>query len=167
MQFPIYKIKNLCYDKNRNPKGGILMDYMPFVWLGVIVLAIVFEASTAALVSIWFIPAAFVSLILSFFPIPLWVQILVFAVISTLLVVFMKVVFKKTLGLRPVATNADAVIGEEAVVTEAIDNLEGHGQVKVRGQIWTARSYDKEVKYEKGEIVNVVSIEGVKLICKK
>ena len=50
---------------------------------------------------------------------------------------------------------------------EPIDNIEGIGQVKVRGQIWTARSYDKDIKYEKGEILNVVAIEGVKLICKK
>lgn len=143
------------------------MDYMPFVWLGVIILAVILEASTCALVSIWFIPAAVISLILSFFPVPLWIQIVVFAVCSTLLILFMKVIFKKTLGLKSVATNADAVIGEEAIVTESIDNIEGHGQVKVKGQIWTARAYDKETKYEKGEILNVVAIEGVKLICKK
>jgi len=143
------------------------MDYMPFVWLGVIILAVILEASTCALVSIWFIPAAVISLILSFFPVPLWIQIAVFAICSTLLIVFMKVIFKKTLGLKPVATNADAVIGEEAIVTEPIDNIEGHGQVKVKGQIWTARAFDKEIKYEKGEILNVVAIEGVKLICKK
>lgn len=143
------------------------MEYMPFVWLGVIILAVILEASTYALVSIWFIPAAVVSLILSFFPIPLWIQITVFAVCSVLLLVFTKVIFKKTLGLKRVATNADAVIGEEAIVTESIDNIEGVGQVKVRGQIWTARSYDKDIKYEKGETLNVVAIEGVKLICKK
>lgn len=143
------------------------MEYMPFVWLGVIILAVILEASTCALVSIWFIPAAVVSLILSFFPVPLWIQITVFAVCSALLLIFTKVIFKKTLGLKRVATNADAVIGEEAIVTEPIDNIEGHGQVKVKGQIWTARSYDKDTKYEKGEILNVVAIEGVKLICKK
>ncbi len=143
------------------------MEYMPFVWLGVIILAVILEASTCALVSIWFIPAAVVSLILSFFPVPLWIQITVFVVCSALLLVFTKVIFKKTLGLKRVATNADAVIGEEAIVTEPIDNIEGVGQVKVKGQIWTARSYDKDTKYEKGEILNVVAIEGVKLICKK
>ena len=143
------------------------MEYMPFVWLGVIILAVILEASTCALVSIWFIPAAVVSLILSFFPGPLWIQFKIFVVCSALLLVFTKVIFKKTLGLKRVATNADAVIGEEAIVTEPIDNIEGVGQVKVKGQIWTARSYDKDTKYEKGEILNVVAIEGVKLICKK
>lgn len=143
------------------------MEYMPLVWLGVIILAVILEAITCALVSVWFIPAAVISLILSFFPIPLWVQITVFLACSALLIIFIKGIFKKTLGLSSVATNADAVIGEEAVVTEAIDNIKGYGQVKVKGQIWTARAYDQEIKYEKGEILNVVAIEGVKLICKK
>ena len=132
------------------------MEYMPFVWLGVIILAVILEASTCALVSIWFIPAAVVSLILSFFPVPLWIQITVFVVCSALLLIFTKVIFKKTLGLKRTATNADAVIGEEAIVMEPIDNIEG-----------IARSYAKDIKYEKGEILNVVAIEGVKLICKK
>ena len=143
------------------------MEYMPLVWLGVIILAVILEAITCALVSVWFIPAAVISLILSFFPTPLWVQITVFLACSALLIIFIKGIFKKTLGLSSVATNADAVIGEEAVVTEAIDNIKGCGQVKVKGQIWTSRAYDQETKYEKGEILNVVAIEGVKLICKK
>ncbi len=143
------------------------MEYMPLVWLGVIILAVIVEAATCALVSVWFIPAAVVSLVLSFFPVALWVQIMVFLGCSAILIIFVKGIFKKTLGLKSVATNADAVIGEEAVVTEAIDNAKGSGQVKVRGQIWTARAYDKDTTYETGEILNVVAIEGVKLICKK
>ena len=64
-------------------------------------------------------------------------------------------------------TNADAVIGERAVVIEPIDNLAGKGQVKVKGQIWTARAGDNDAKYAKDEVLSVVAIEGVKLICKK
>ena len=70
-------------------------------------------------------------------------------------------------GLKPVATNADTVIGLDAVVLEPINNLEAKGQVKFRGQIWSARSADESVTYAEGEIVRVLSIEGVKLICEK
>lgn len=143
------------------------MEYMSFVWLGIAVLAVLVEAGTAALVSLWFVPAALIAMVLSFFRVPFGVQLAVFAVISAVLIIFMKKIFRKALGIKPVATNADAVIGEEAVVTEAIDNLEGHGQVKVKGQIWTARAYDKNEKYEAGDVLSVVAIEGVKLICKK
>ena len=144
------------------------MEYMPYVWLGVIVFSVVFEAATVALVSVWFIPAALVSLVLSLFPtIPLWAQVLAFAALSLLLLIFARPVLKKTLRIKNTATNADSVIGESAVVTEPIDNLLSRGQVKVKGQVWTARAYDSSVKYDKDEVLKVVAIEGVKLICKK
>lgn len=143
------------------------MDSMSFVWLGVAVVALLVEAGTAALVSLWFVPAALVSMVMAYFDVPLGVQIADFVVISALLILFMKRIFRKTLGIKPVATNADAVIGEQAVVTEAINNLEAKGQVKVKGQIWSARAYDQAQTYEAGEVLSVVAIEGVKLICKK
>lgn len=143
------------------------MDYMSFVWLGIAVAALLVEAGTAALVSLWFVPAALVSMVMAYFEVPLGVQIADFVVISAVLILFMKKIFRRTLGIKPVATNADAVIGEQAVVTEAINNLEAHGQVKVKGQIWTARAFDQSTTYEVGEVLSVIAIEGVKLICKK
>ena len=149
-------------------KDGVMMDHMlPFIWLGVVILAVILEASTATLVSIWFVPSAIVSMILAFCSVPLWIQILVFLVLSALLLIFMKPLSKKVLGIKHVATNADSLIGEKAVVIEAINNLEAKGQVKVRGQVWSARAQDKNAVYEKGDVLNVISIEGVKLICKK
>ena len=56
---------------------------------------------------------------------------------------------------------------QDAVVLESINNLEAKGQVKVRGQVWSARSADESVTYAAGEVVRVLSIEGVKLICEK
>ena len=60
------------------------------------------------------------------------------------------------------ATNADRVIGQEAVVTLEINNLLGQGQVKIAGQSWTARSQDEEI-ISAGETVKVLRIEGVKV----
>ena len=138
---------------------------MVFVWLFIIVAAIVMEASTVSLVSIWFVPPAFVSMILAFYKVDLWIQIIVFFVGFVLLMLFLKPVFKKNMGIKVVPTNADALIGSQAVVVETIDNLHAKGQVKVRGQIWTARSADESIIYEPGVVVNVCAIEGVKLIC--
>jgi membrane protein implicated in regulation of membrane protease activity len=141
---------------------------MPYIWLGVLVLAVIVETLTFALVSVWFVPGALIAMILAFFPaIPLWVQIVVFLVVTLLLLIFIKPISSKLLIGKRVATNADAVIGEAAVVTETINNLEAKGQVKVRGQVWSARAADKNATYEIGEVLNVVAIEGVKLICKK
>lgn len=141
---------------------------MPYIWLGVLILAVVVETLTLSLVSIWFVPGALISMILAFIPgMPLWIEITVFLSMTLILLVFIKPITSKLIVGKRVATNADAVIGETAVVTEAINNLEAKGQVKVKGQIWTARAADQNTTYEVGDILNVIAIEGVKLICKK
>ena len=142
-------------------------NLMPYIWVATLIVAIFAEAHTTALVAIWFIPSAGIAMILSFCRVPIFLQILVFLVLSVLFIVFSRTIFKKMRLVKHVPTNADALIGEKAVVTESIDNLSGTGQVKIRGQIWTARASDEKMKYDKGEILNVVGIEGVKLICKK
>ena len=81
--------------------------------------------------------------------------------------IFIKPLLKKCFRVKPVATNADTVIGLEGVVSESINNLEARGQVKVRGQVWSARSADEAVTFDEGDIVRVLRIEGVKLICEK
>ncbi len=140
---------------------------MPYIWLAVIVTAVVVEAMTWTLVSIWFVPGALFSMILSFFPVAPWIQIIVFLVVSLLFLIFLKPLVKKFVKVHPTPTNADSVIGEEAIVTEEINNLEAKGQVKVNGMYWTARSYDKNMIYEVGEVLHIVAIEGVKLVCEK
>ncbi len=142
-------------------------NFLPYIWMGVILAALVVEANTAALVSIWFIPGAIISMILAYFGVPVYVQVIVFLVLSAIFLLFSWKIFKKTKFVKPVATNVDSLIGENAIVIEPIDNLAFKGQVKVRGQVWTARSYQEEEKYDKGEILEVVAIEGVKLIVKK
>ncbi len=142
------------------------MSYMPFFWIAVMVLAVLAESMTAALVAIWFIPSALISMILAFFEVSIPVQVLVFLAVSALLIIFFRAIFKKTLAARPTHTNADAVIGETAIVTDRICNIENKGLVKVRGQVWSARSADGD-DLKEGELVSVISIEGVKLICRK
>ena len=143
------------------------MQTMAYVWLGVIVLAIIAEASTVSLVSIWFVPSACIAMILALCNVALWIQIVVFFITFLLLMIFIKPLLKNCFRMKPVATNADTVIGADAVVSEPINNLEAKGQVKVRGQVWSARSADESVTYAEGEIVRVLRIEGVKLICEK
>ena len=61
----------------------------------------------------------------------------------------------------------DSIVGKRCVVVEQIDNFAGCGQVKVGSQCWSARgTYDDDV-FEIGESLDVVAIEGVKLICVK
>jgi membrane protein implicated in regulation of membrane protease activity len=145
----------------------IFVQTMAYVWLGVIILAIIAEASTVSLVSIWFVPSACIAMILALCEVQLWIQLVVFFITFLLLMIFIKPLVKNCFRVKPVATNADTVIGLDAVVLEPINNLEAKGQVKVRGQVWSARSSEEAVTYAEGEIVRVLSIEGVKLICEK
>ena len=59
-------------------------------------------------------------------------------------------------------TNADRVVGKEAVVTETVDNLRGQGLVSVGGNVWTARS-ENDLVLPEGSRVTILRIEGVKL----
>ena len=70
---------------------------------------------------------------------------------------------RKYITPRRQATNADRVIGAEGMVLEDINNLKARGQVKVQGNIWTARTEDDR-PIPKDTTVRVLRIEGVKLI---
>ena len=61
----------------------------------------------------------------------------------------------------------DVLVGEHCVVTERIDNYAGCGEVKVKGQIWSARGVMENDVFSEGETLKIVAIEGAKLICKK
>ncbi len=61
----------------------------------------------------------------------------------------------------------DSIVGERCKVVEVIDNFAGCGLVKVKGQVWAARSVNEDDIFEAGEKLSVVAIEGVKLVCKR
>ena len=144
-----------------------LLSAMPWVWLGVTIAAIVIEASTLALVAVWFIPSALISLVLSLLRLPLWLQVPVFLALSVAQMIFLKPFMKKVLKIRYSPTNADTVIGKTGTVIEKIDNIAGTGAVKADGKVWTARSSDVSITIDEGSLVCAVEIRGVKLICKK
>lgn len=144
-----------------------ILAVMPWVWLGVTVAAIVIEASTFALVAVWFIPSALISLLLSIFKLPLWLQVTVFLASSVLLMIFLKPFVKKVLKVNYSPTNADTVIGKTGTVIEKIDNVAATGAVKIDGKVWTARSERDNITIDEGTLVKAMAIEGVKLICKK
>ena len=140
---------------------------MQYLWLGILVCAIVVEVITAGLVSIWFVPAALVAMILAFFNVPFYLQVIVFLGLSLIFIILSRTIWKKYTSVKPLEpTNTDVLIGQIAVVTETIDNVNALGEVKINGQRWSARSSDGNL-IKNGEKVKVLSIEGVKIICQK
>lgn len=57
-----------------------------------------------------------------------------------------------------VKTNVDALVGTKALVTTTVDAH--NGQVKVNGEIWSARAYDETEVLEPGRTVTIMSISG-------
>lgn len=137
---------------------------MIWVWTGIIVLALIVEFLTADLVSIWFSIAGVAGLIFHVVGLPLWSQIVVFIVISIVLLLFTRKFLKRVLNKNPKNdTNTAMLIGQKAKLQGDINTL-NHGAVTFNGVVWTAVAED-EIK--DGSIVEVVGIQGNKLIVKK
>ena len=141
--------------------GGINMTVF---WLIAMVALLVIEGIVPGLVSIWFAAGALVALLLSLLNAPLWLQVLLFLLVSLALLVLTRPLAKKYVNSRVTPTNADRIIGKDCVVTEEIDNLQGTGAVMADGKEWTARMDNRDGKAPKGSVVKVLRIEGVRLI---
>ena len=116
-------------------------NMLMLIWLiAMIVFAGVEAATPTALVSIWFALGALGALIASVVTHSFWIQLVVFLLLSCLCFALLRPLVRRYVTPRTERTNADRLIGREAVVTQQIDNISGTGQVRVGGQIWTARS---------------------------
>lgn len=136
---------------------------MIYTWAALIVVFLIVEGITAGLASIWFALGSIAALISVFFGAPVWLQITIFIVVSTVSLIFTRPLARKYVNKRTQPTNADRVIGKTATVTERIDNLAGKGYVSVDGRLWPARSKSGE-PLEPGTVAVVRAIEGIKLI---
>jgi membrane protein implicated in regulation of membrane protease activity len=144
----------------------VIMVY-GWYWIALIVLAIIIEIFTDQLISIWFIPGAIIAVILDFCSVPFIWQILSVLILAILGIFLARKLIFKNIPKESTKTNIDAIVGEKCIVTEKIDNYAGCGQVKIKGQIWSARGVGEDDVFDVGEILSVVAIEGVKVICKK
>ena len=115
------------------------MMQMSVFWLIAMVVLLVIEAVVPGLISIWFALGALAALISALFHAPIWLQIVWFVAVSVIALVLTRPLVRKYVNGRITPTNADMVIGKDAVVTEAIDNLHARGAVLLDGKTWTAR----------------------------
>jgi len=138
------------------------MPDMEWIWLAALVLFAVLEASTSALVSVWFIGGSLIAMIAALLDAPIWLQLVLFFAVSAALLLLLRPIARKYMKTRTVATNVNSNLGKTAVVTAPIDNLRGTGAVKIGGVEWSARSAD-DTPIEQDAVVRVTKIEGVKV----
>lgn len=131
-------------------------------WLIAVIAFVVLEASTTALVSIWFAVGAAAALIVSFFTQSLSVEAAIFAVVSAVALILMVPTLAKRRKERkaPVTNGSPLTIGKQGVVL--VDINPGYlGRVRVDGLDWQARA---DAAMPKGTPCRVLDVDGAILI---
>lgn len=137
------------------------------IWFGLFVLLIIIELCTVGLTTIWFAAGALAALLANVLGAGIFVQILVFFIVSCILLVFTRPWAIKHLNDKRVKTNYESEIGNVIKLTQRVDNINQTGKSVVHGQEWTVRSKDDRIVLEEGELAKVVAVSGVKLIVEK
>lgn len=135
---------------------------MFYVWLAVAVGLAVLEMSTVNLVSIWYVISSLIAMIVSLFTDNVVIQLAVFVLGGTILLLLTKDAIKKILPEKT-RTNIDRIIGMEGIVTEKITK-KTPGEVKVDGKRWTAIA-DETIPVD--SIVKILEINSTKLKVKR
>lgn len=133
------------------------------IWGILFVLFLVIEAVTLALVTIWFAGGALLGLIAALLGAPVWLQIAIFVVSSTIMLITIFPIARKKLHVGKAKTNVDDLIGKIVVVTKPI-TFNTFGQVSINGVLWSATGEDS---FAKDETVQIKAIEGNKVIIAK
>lgn len=139
---------------------------MVIFWLVVLIACIAIEALTMGLTTVWFAGGALVAVFVAVLHGPVVLQIVLFVLVSLLMLFFTRPIAVKYFNKDRVKTNAESLVGKTAVVTADIDNIQGVGQAVVGGQEWSARSYDDDLRISAGTVVEIMAINGVKLLVK-
>ncbi len=134
------------------------------IWLIIFVACIVIEIISMGLTTIWFAGGALIAAVAAALGVPLWIQIVLFVLVSLVLLYFTRPIAVKYFNKDRIKTNAESLVGKQAIVISEIDNLQGIGQVTVEGKEWTARTVTDGITLPTGSVVIIRAISGVKLM---
>lgn len=137
---------------------------MWYVWLILAGIFVIAEIATVGFLIFWLSLGSLCAMVTSFFTDNLIIQTAVFVITSALFILCTRHLAKK-LGKTDnnLTTNAFSIIGKKAIVVKEINPTLGVGQIKVDGQVWSAKSNGEEIISE-GTEVSILSIDGVKAV---
>ncbi len=136
------------------------------IWLIASGIMLVLEIFTVSFFLFFPAVGAFIAFICAIVGLSMEVQIVVFILSTILMIAFIRPLVTKLFKTKDIQMNSKSVIGKNAVVLKAIDNIHKTGQVKVAGEVWSAVS-DTNETIEIDSMVIVQSIDGVKLVVRK
>ena len=136
-------------------------------WLIAAGVFFVIEMATIGFLVFWLGIGALLAMATSFLTTNVLIQVAVFVVTSTILLIFTRPLVNKFIKIpKEIKTNAYSIIGKKGIVISSINNIEGSGQIKIDGDVWSAKSVDDE-DIKKDTEVEIVEIGGVKAVVKK
>lgn len=134
------------------------------IWLILAGVCIIIEFMTVGFLIFWFSIGSLFAMITSFFTDNIIIQTTVFIVSSTILLFATKPFVRKFASTNnTVKTNVYSIIGKTGIVIEEINPIKFTGQIKVKGETWSA-STNNNTTIPKGSEVEVLEIKGVKTI---
>ena len=136
-------------------------------WLLIFIVLLVIEIGTMGLTTIWFAGGALAAFIMGIIGFGTGVQIAVFSIVSIVLLVSTRPIALKYVNKERQKTNAESLIGKQALVLEEVDTLHNKGVVEVNGQEWSAKTEEPSGVIAKNTVVTIEGIQGVKLIIKE
>ena len=135
-----------------------------FLWIIIGLVALGIDIATSAFLFVWFTLGAIAAGVAQIFGYSFIVQLIIFIIVSGLLVILVYPIVKKSIknSVKPTLTREKTYIGRVVVVDE--DIIEKR-LIKVDGVYWSVM--EKGEVLEKGDKVEIVGIEGNKIIIKK
>lgn len=137
---------------------------MWYIWLILAGVFIIAEIATVGFLIFWLSLGSLCAMLTSFFTNNIIIQTAVFVVTSSLFIFCTrKFTNKITKNNKGLATNAFSIIGKKAIVIKEINSTLGAGQIKVDGQIWSAKPEIEETILPNTEVL-ILKIDGVKAV---
>jgi membrane protein implicated in regulation of membrane protease activity len=141
------------------------MDWTMIIFWAVVALGALFiDITTSSFMFVWFALGAIVALIAMFFNASVVVQVIIFVAVTAVSMAVGYPIVKKTIKktVSKTLTMEEAYIGKEFEIEEDI-NVKA--KVKFQGVYWTVKNVGKPLN--KGDLVQVIGIEGNKLLIAK
>ncbi len=136
-------------------------------WLIAAGIFFIIEMATIGFLVFWLGIGALLAMVTSFLTDSILIQVIVFVITSILLLIFTRPLVNKFVKVpKEVKTNAYSIIGKKGIVISAINNIEGSGQIKIDGEVWSAKSANDD-DIAKDTEVEIIEIDGVKAVVKK
>jgi membrane protein implicated in regulation of membrane protease activity len=141
------------------------MDWTMIIFWAVVALGALFiDITTSSFMFVWFAIGAIAAIIAMLFNASVVVQVIIFVAVTAVAMGVGYPIVKKTIKktVSKTLTMEEAYIGTEIVIDEDIDVK---AKIKFQGIYWTVKNVGKPLK--KGDLVQVIGIEGNKLLIAK